>query len=35
MRRLTITLTESRHRVLKEAPALRDKTIGQLIDEST
>lgn len=34
MNRLTITLSESRHRALKEAAARRDKTIGQLIDES-
>lgn len=34
MSRLTITLTESRYRALKEASAQRDKTIGQLIDES-
>ena len=34
MCRLTITLSESRYRALKEASAQRDKTIGQLIDES-
>jgi predicted DNA-binding ribbon-helix-helix protein len=34
MNRLTITLSESRYRALKEAAAQRDKTIGQLIDES-
>ena len=34
MTRLTITLSEPRHRALKEAAALRGKTIGQLIDES-
>ena len=34
MSRLTITLPEARYRALKEASALRDKTIGQLIDES-
>ncbi len=34
MSRLTITLSETRYRALKEASALRDKTIGQLIDES-
>ena len=34
MSRLTITLTEARYRALKEASARRDKTIGQLIDES-
>jgi hypothetical protein len=34
MSRLTITLSEARHRALKEASAQRDKTIGQLIDGS-
>lgn len=34
MSRLTITLSETRYRALKEAAAQRDKTIGQLIDES-
>ena len=34
MSRLTITLSEVRYRALKEASAQRDKTIGQLIDES-
>jgi hypothetical protein len=34
MSRLTITLSEARYRALKEASAQRDKTIGQLIDES-
>ena len=34
MSRLTITLSEARHRALREASAQRDKTIGQLIDES-
>ncbi len=34
MSRLTITLSEARYRALKEASAHRDKTIGQLIDES-
>ena len=34
MSRLTITLSEARYRALKEACAQRDKTIGQLIDES-
>ena len=34
MSRLTITLSESRYRALKEAAAQRHKTIGQLIDES-
>lgn len=34
MNRLTITLSESRYRALKEAAARRHKTIGQLVDES-
>lgn len=34
MNRLTISLSESRYRALKQAAAQRDKTIGQLIDES-
>lgn len=34
MSRLTITLSEPRYRALKEAAAQRDKTIGQLVDES-
>jgi hypothetical protein len=34
MSRLTITLPEARYRALKEASAQRDKTIGQLIDDS-
>ena len=34
MSRLTITLSHARYRALKEASAKRDKTIGQLIDES-
>ena len=34
MSRLTITLSDSRYRAVKEAAAQRDKTIGQLIDES-
>ena len=34
MSRLTITLSDARYRALKEAAAQRDKTIGQLIDES-
>ena len=34
MSRLTITLSEAPCKALKEAAALRDKTIGQLIDES-
>ena len=34
MRRLTITLSETRYRALKEASVQRNKTMGQLIDES-
>ena len=34
MTRLTITLAEARYRSLKEACMQRDKTIGQLVDES-
>ncbi|HET7267852.1 MAG TPA: hypothetical protein VFJ15_07050 [Oleiagrimonas sp.] len=34
MNRLTINLSENRYRALKEASARRNKTIGQLIDES-
>lgn len=34
MNRLTITLSETRYRALKEASARRGRTIGQLIDES-
>ena len=34
MSRLTITLSDERHKALKEAAVKRDKTIGQLIDES-
>ena len=34
MPRLTITLSEERHRALKEAAARRRKSIGQLIEES-
>ena len=33
MARLTITLSDERHRALREAAAKRGKTIGQLIDE--
>ncbi len=29
-----MTLSEARYRALKEAAAQRDKTIGQLVDES-
>jgi len=32
--RLTITLSEARHRALKEAAARRKKSIGQIIEES-
>ena len=34
MARLTITLSDERHRALKEAAARRSKSIGQLIEES-
>jgi predicted DNA-binding ribbon-helix-helix protein len=34
MSRLTITLSEARYKALKEAAVQRDRTIGQLIDES-
>lgn len=34
MSRLTITLSEERYKALKEAAVQRDKTMGQLIDES-
>ena len=34
MRRLTISISEASYRALKEASAQRDKTIGQLIEES-
>ena len=34
MTRLTITLSDERHRALREAAASRRKTIGQLIEES-
>ena len=34
MSRLTITLSEASYRALKEASAQRDKTIGQLVEES-
>jgi len=34
MSRLTITLSEPRYRALKEAATQRNKTIGQLVDES-
>lgn len=34
MSRLTITLSDARYRALKDASVQRNKTIGQLIDES-
>ena len=34
MARLTITLSDERHRALREAAVRRGKTIGQLIEES-
>ena len=34
MSRLTITISDLRYRALKEAAAQRDKTIGQLVEES-
>lgn len=34
MARLTITLSDARHRALREAALKRGKTIGQLIEES-
>ena len=34
MARLTGTLTENRHRALKEAAARSGKTIGQIVEES-
>ena len=34
MARLTISLSDERHRALREAAATRHKTIGQLIEES-
>ena len=34
MSRITITLSDTRYRALKEAAAQRQQTIGQLIDES-
>jgi len=34
MSRLTITLSDRRHRALKEAAARRGKTIGTLVEES-
>lgn len=34
MARLTITLSDERHRALREAAVRRGKTIGQLVEES-
>jgi hypothetical protein len=34
MSRLTITLTDARHAALKQAAAQRNKTIGELVEES-
>jgi hypothetical protein len=34
MARLTITLTDDRHRALKEAAARRGRTIGELVEDS-
>ena len=34
MARITITLTDERHRAIKEAAARQGKTIGQIIEES-
>jgi len=34
MSRLTITISDARYRALKEASTQRDKTIGQLVEES-
>jgi len=34
MARLTITLSDDRHRALKEAAARQGRTIGELIEES-
>lgn len=34
MARLTITLSDERHRALREAAVQRGRTIGQLIEES-
>ncbi len=34
MARLTITLSDERHRALREAAVKRGKTIGQLVEES-
>ncbi len=34
MTRLTISLSEERHRALKEAAARTNKTLGQIVEES-
>ena len=34
MARITITLSDERHRAVKEAAARQGKTIGEIIDES-
>ncbi len=34
MTRLTITLSDERHRALKEAAARTNKTLGQIVEES-
>lgn len=34
MARITITLSEEKHRAIKEAAARQGKTIGEIIDES-
>ena len=34
MARITITLSEERHRAIKEAAARQGKTIGEIIEES-
>ncbi len=34
MARLTVTLSDERHRALKEAAARRGKTIGEIVEES-
>ncbi len=34
MARLTITLSDKRHRALKEAAARTNKTLGQIVEES-
>ncbi len=34
MARITITLSDEKHRAIKEAAARQGKTIGEIIDES-